>query len=346
MSNVIIISQGNEVTGINKYAINTYKAIKDSAELYFIKFRKVHGNYGIGKVVEGKFSYGNSIFNLNTLFPRLAYSHFIEYVRNRKENGSIIHVASPHVLKVALGFDNVVTIHDMVPFTPYGQNGIEYKITRRLYSHYLKYDHILTISDTTKSKILEAGANGNVKTIYPYISDKFRPLDDRIQLRKKYGLPIDKKLLISVSTNIARKNLKILPKILSILGSQYKLVRIGERIGDSYAFNPADEMEMNEIYNACDIFISTSLDEGFGYPVIEALKAGIAVTVSDIPVHREILGDSGSYFDVNSPIGAANSVRNSIQIYQDGYKYPKKWLNKFTFDTFKSNIENYYKTIE
>ena len=40
-----------------------------------------------------------------------------------------------------------------------------------------------------------------------------------------------------------------------------------------------------------------SLYEGFGFPPLEAMAAGTPVMVSDIPVHREVLGDSVEYFN-------------------------------------------------
>ncbi len=346
MKNVIIMSQGNEITGINKYAINTYKAAEESAELYFVKFRKVQGNYGIGKAVEGRFPYGNSIFNLNSLVPKLAYSKFIEYIEKKKKDGSLIHVASPHVLKIVPGTDNIVSIHDMTPFSPLGKKGIEYMVTRRLYKHYLKYKNILTDSEYVKKMITDMGAEGNVDRIYPYISDNFFPMTDKIRLRGKYGLPKDKTLILSVSSNIARKNLRLLPEMLSFLGNEYKLVRIGEGIGTSYNFNLKDEIEMNELYNACDIMVSPSLDEGFGYPVVEGLKAGLPLAVSDIPVHKEVLNKYGLYFDPRSGKEAAMAVKEALETYRNDYQYPADWLSRFSLDKFRKQMIDYYNSVE
>ncbi len=346
MKNLIIISQGNQKTGINKYAINTYEAMKDLAELYFIKFRKNQGYYDVGNSIDGRFPYGNSIFNLNSLLPRLSYSKFIGFLREQKTNGAIIHVSSPHILKIVPGFDNVVTIHDMSPFMNLGSDNTEYMITRRLYKHYMKYKSILTDSDFVKNMILDMGAKGKVERIYPYVSDRFFPLNDKCRLRKKYGLPQDKKLILSVSSNIPRKNLQILPDVLSILGDGYRLVRVGDGIADSYSFTLKDETEMNELYNSCDIFISPSLDEGFGYPVIEALKSGLPIAVSDIPVHREILYKYGMYFDPSSAKDAARTVKDTLETNIGDYPSPAKWLLKFSFNNFREQMLNYYSSIE
>lgn len=346
MKELIIVSQGNQIIGINKYAINTFDALVDFAELYFIKFKKNQGHYTVGNTIEGRFPYGDSIFNLNSLFPRISYSKFVVFLKERKANGAIIHVSSPYVLKLVPGFDNIVTMHDIFPFLNFGSDNIEYMITRKFYRHYIKYENILTDSEYVKRRIIDMGAEGKVDRIYPYISNNFFPMVDKIRLRKKYGLPQDKKLILSVSTNTARKNLKLLPEMVSFLGNEYKLVRIGEGVGTSYSFNLKDEIEMNELYNACDILVSPSLDEGFGYPVVEGLKSGIPLAVSDIPVHREVLNKYGLYFEPRSGKDAAKAVKEALNSHEESYTYPIDWLSKFSLNTFREQMINYYNNIK
>lgn len=346
MKGVIIISQGNKNTGINKYAINTYKTMENNAELFFIKFRMNQGFYDFGNIKEGRFPYGDSKLNFNSLFPKISFSKFVNFLKEQKMSGKILHVASPHVLNLIPGFDNIVTIHDMVPFTNSHSRGIEYLIMRKFYKHYMKYRNILTVSDHVKEMIIDMGVDGKVNRIYPYVSDNFFQINEKVKLRKKFGLPEDKKLILSVSSNIRRKNLMLLPKMLSFLGNEYKLIRVGERVGTSYSFNLRDEKEMNEMYNACDVLVSPSLEEGFGYPVVEGLKSGISLAVSDIPIHREVVNKYGVYFDPSSARDAARAVRDAINS-QDKTNYsPTKWITKFSLNTFNTQIRNYYNSIE
>ena len=50
-------------------------------------------------------------------------------------------------------------------------------------------------------------------------------------------------------------------------------------------------------YNAAEGFIYPSLFEGFGLPVLEAMACGTPVICSDIPVLREVAGESALTFD-------------------------------------------------
>ena len=45
--------------------------------------------------------------------------------------------------------------------------------------------------------------------------------------------------------------------------------------------------------------LSSSLEEGFDYPVLEAKAEGIPTLISDIPVHREFHSESSLFFTLN-----------------------------------------------
>ena len=57
---------------------------------------------------------------------------------------------------------------------------------------------------------------------------------------------------------------------------------------------PDDELQM--LYQTARIAVSPSLAEGFGLVPLEAMAAGVPVVASDIPSHREVLGDAARFF--------------------------------------------------
>jgi len=341
----IMISQGEEKTGINRYAINTYRSVPEISELYFLKFRTTHGEYSVGKSIEGRFPYGASIFNPNSLIPKLGFRNFIKYINKEKKNGNKIHVMSPHVLPIVSGYDNIVTIHDVYPFMPDSKLNLELKLTKRFYRHYLKFENILTVSHNVAEKVADLGAIGTITTIYPYVSDNFHPLKNKQQLRKRYSLPLEKYLILSVSTDIPRKNIKILPEVMSRLGNGFALVRIGQGLDNVYRLSPSNDQEMNEIYNSCDLFISTSNDEGFGYPVVEAMKAGIPLAISDIPVHREVAEKGAYYFDQSDPDCISRIVKEASMHRLENRQHFEEGLRRFSIEEFRKSILQFYNSI-
>jgi glycosyltransferase involved in cell wall biosynthesis len=51
--------------------------------------------------------------------------------------------------------------------------------------------------------------------------------------------------------------------------------------------------DMPFLYSGARVFVYPSLKETFGKPIVEAMRCGVPVIASDIPCHREVLGDAG-----------------------------------------------------
>lgn len=58
--------------------------------------------------------------------------------------------------------------------------------------------------------------------------------------------------------------------------------------------------ELDFCYRNSRAFVFPSFAEGFGLPIVEALRYGLPVLASDIPVHREIGGEFCRFFDPHS----------------------------------------------
>lgn len=74
----------------------------------------------------------------------------------------------------------------------------------------------------------------------------------------------------------------------------------------------ATDAQLRGLLSSVDFVVHPSVDEGFGLPPLEALACGARVLASDIPPHRETLGDSVRWFalDVES-LGRALDARHA-----------------------------------
>jgi glycosyltransferase involved in cell wall biosynthesis len=70
----------------------------------------------------------------------------------------------------------------------------------------------------------------------------------------------------------------------------------------------ASDAEYFDALLSATALVTASLDEGFGIPLVEAMRVGTPVVVSDIPIFREIGADAAIYADPHDPAAFAAAV--------------------------------------
>lgn len=64
------------------------------------------------------------------------------------------------------------------------------------------------------------------------------------------------------------------------------------------AFPPfVDQADLEGLYAAASCFVLPSLNEGFGLPILEAMRRGVPVACSNVSAMPEVAGDAARYFD-------------------------------------------------
>ena len=66
--------------------------------------------------------------------------------------------------------------------------------------------------------------------------------------------------------------------------------------------------DLPDLYRSHDLFVTASLSETFGHPLVEAMASGIIVAAADTPVQREVCGDGAMYFDGTSSASLAELI--------------------------------------
>ena len=74
-----------------------------------------------------------------------------------------------------------------------------------------------------------------------------------------------------------------------------------------------DKNKVLYFYNNSLMYVFPSIDEGFGIPLIEALKLKVPVICSDIPIFREIADDSVLYFKKQDEIDLFEKMKELIK---------------------------------
>jgi len=100
---------------------------------------------------------------------------------------------------------------------------------------------------------------------------------------------------------------------------------------------------LEKIYASSTCFIMASEGEGFGLPIIEAARHKLPIIARDIPIFREIAGDSAYYFpNDKSPQTLANTIENWLNLYKEN-KHPKP--DGIKYITWKENVKRLLEVI-
>jgi glycosyltransferase involved in cell wall biosynthesis len=148
-----------------------------------------------------------------------------------------------------------------------------------------------------------------VNAIAPASGDDAR-LAGHARLSRPYALVI--------ASNRPHKRLDLLASAWRASGSEIPLVMIGrgtERLHAAPAiqglgFVSDDDVDAWLAGAAC--FLSASLEEGFGLPVLAALKAGVPVAAARVPSLEEVAGDAVVWTDTDDVAGLVRAAQELV----------------------------------
>lgn len=145
------------------------------------------------------------------------------------------------------------------------------------------------LSCAKESRLLK----NNAIQLIPYSLnlEVFRPID-KIQARTQLGLPLDRKIILFVSSSLdnKRKGLELLIKGLSILknADEYLLCSVGQTNFSENTINNItlgeikEEQQMALAYNAADVFVLPAIEDNLPNVAIESVACGVPVIAFNI----------------------------------------------------------------
>lgn len=218
-----------------------------------------------------------------------------------------VHHDSPYFLQLARYVPKSTgTVHDLFHLSELAPGEVSRGLRSyliRTFRYLSKLRGIAVVSHTTDRRLKAIYPSLRTTVIHPWNRPEFHPRD-KLDVRTRLQLPHDRTIVLSVGSDMRRKNLDLLPDLVKALPSEYLLVRVGpsrtiaDRLGRDRFVSIRDVPEESYplYFNAADVLIMPSLDEGFGSPIIQAVGSGLPVVASDIEVFREVLGAEYPYF--------------------------------------------------
>ncbi len=116
--------------------------------------------------------------------------------------------------------------------------------------------------------------------------------------RRRGGLPL--KLLLVGDSESA-------PYLPEVRRAQAQAERLGVQDHVIFTGKVADE-ELPRYFQLADLYVSASLHEGFGIPLVEAMAAGKPVVAARAASVPSVVGDAGGYFEPGDAHGMAGAV--------------------------------------
>ena len=231
-------------------------------------------------------------------------------------------------------FRRVVTIHDLIhrihPEAHFGLRSVGMRILVSLAAR--RSDRVIADSESTRQDLVNMLGLGpgriDVAPLGLGTTQVTAPMPPA-ELRARHRLG-ERRLLLTVSAKRPHKNLIRLLEALALIPADRRPVLLAPGYPTPYErelerrareLGVAEDVrligwiageELEGMYAAADCFVFPSLYEGFGMPVLEAMRRSVPVACSDRGSLREVAGSAALLFDPESPASIAAGVEQVL----------------------------------
>ena len=288
---------------------------------------------------------GKRVFWANFFIPKLAQKYNIDILLHAYHYAPIISTK----------FKNIVIIYDLAPIK---LPNLHPKSEVYYYRFFLKdviqhADRIIVISEYIRKEILEYYnvPPGKLTLIYPGHEHIEPP-----NVGKEGGY------VCTINAGAARKNFFTILRAMEEINCEARLNLVLLGRGSKKIFRtlkpkyrnfviphePSSQEEFTKILAKAKVFVYSTLYEGFGLPPLEAMKCGVPVVVSNIPIMHEVVDDAGLYCAPLDYKEFARAIKILLQDNELRHKLKTKGyerIKRFSWQKSAENLINLFKTL-
>jgi glycosyltransferase involved in cell wall biosynthesis len=197
-----------------------------------------------------------------------------------------------------------------------------------------KAAHVITVSDYSKQDIIQTYgiSSEKVSAFWNSASDDFKPLEEKEQILTREKFTDGKPYFLFVGTIHPRKNIARLIEAFCAFkretNSDDQLVIVGAPLWDNFGFTAPpkeieskihftgqlSQVELAQVMAAAKLFVYVPYFEGFGIPLVEAMKCGTPILCGDKTALPEVGGDAAHYCD---PFDTRSIVNQMVALHND-----------------------------
>ena len=270
----------------------------------------------------------------------------------------------------------VLTLHDAI-FVRRLRDISQVTYIRQILGHiYRKYGYprcarraaaVIAVSEAVRGQIIErVGIDPKLVTVVPEaLSESFSRTIPLPEAHVRSRLGIEGPYLLAMGAYEKRKNVPLLFDALAILKKRGSLglklllagadnleaTRYRERVReldleDTVAFlSYIDDQTLKSLYQYAAAFLRPSWSEGFALPALEAMSCGTPLIASDIPVHREVIGDAGLLIRPDDPGKWADGIQRITQDPAEAERFRERAqirIGEFSWDRAARSVLEVY----
>lgn len=227
---------------------------------------------------------------------------------------------------------------------------------------------VICVSHNTAAELraLQPASQATIRVIPHTLNRDFRPVERVLTENEmmKLGLPADARYLLHVGGNVWYKNRLGALRIFAELRKSPQLAGIrfvmagkpwspemrafaktaGLEDSTVEAVSVSDE-SLKALYSGAVALLFPSLEEGFGWPVLEAQACGCPVITSNRAPMTEIAGDAAIYIDPTDPEAAAQTILSRWSSLPALREAGFRNLERFTEDKVAASYSEVYQKL-
>jgi glycosyltransferase involved in cell wall biosynthesis len=246
-------------------------------------------------------------------------------------------------------------------------------VTRQYFNHYFplfvsKANRIATVSEFSKNDISSRFKipSDNIDVLYNGSNELYHPVDESVKSRtlQKYSRTLPYFLVLGavhprknisniiLAYNKFRKSSKELVKLLIVGSVKYwssdsrKVYEESPYRQDIIMTGRLSDDELNDVIASGMALVYTSLFEGFGIPILEAMRCGVPVITSNITSMPEVAGDAALFADPYSVDSISDAMLKIIMDKKLRNSLVEKGFKQMSLYSWDKTADLLWKSIE